>query len=96
MPESTGSDLFWVNYIDLTRPSPIWWFMWGMAPPIILFQAGAQTFWFFGKGAKWPLGNWGELQSCSLAPCGKTPQKPLNMGNHQSNNKFGAITSFRW
>ena len=22
----------WVNYSDLTRPHPTWWFMWGTAP----------------------------------------------------------------
>ena len=30
----------WVNYNDLTRPHPKWWFMWGMGPPTTLFQAG--------------------------------------------------------
>ena len=25
-------DVSWVNYNDLTRPHPKWWFMWGIAP----------------------------------------------------------------
>ena len=33
-------DFLWVKYNDLTRPHPKWWFMWGMAPKITLFQAG--------------------------------------------------------
>ena len=30
----------WVNYSDLTRPHPKWWFMWGIAPQPPLFQVG--------------------------------------------------------
>ena len=25
-------NIIWVNYNDLTRPHPKWWFMWGIAP----------------------------------------------------------------
>ena len=32
--------MIWVNYNDLTRPHPKWWFMWRIAPPTTSFQVG--------------------------------------------------------
>ena len=32
-----GTMTIWVNYNDLTRPHPKWWFMWGIAPQPLIF-----------------------------------------------------------
>ena len=32
LQECSNCNLIWVNYNDLTRPHPKWWFLWGIAP----------------------------------------------------------------